>query len=228
VTRARHPLLPFDLAQRRRETAPGTALGDLADGLTRELAPLLDAAHPLPIPHQKARLTRIGGRCPQHGSYLEFDPWSPHRHTCRRCDRVYEAPEHDAWWAMGAQLYTAERAVHAAALHALRGEPSHRALAERILETLAAQYLHYPNRDNALGPTRPFFSTYLESIWLLNICQALALLELTAPTPVAGPLRDRLIEPSRALIAGFFEQHSNRQLWNAAAVTAAANGVSSS
>ena len=32
-------------------------------------------------------------------------------------------------------------------------------------------------RDNVLGPSRPFFSTYLESIWLLQLCVALDMLE---------------------------------------------------
>jgi hypothetical protein len=221
MSHATHPLLPFDLTQRRRETAPGTHLGALADGLAAELSPWLDSHGELPIPAHKARLTRIGGRCPVHGIYLDFDPQSPHAHRCRVCDRAYAAPEHDDWWAMGAQLYSAERAVHAAALHALRGDPAHRALAERILTALAARYLTYPNRDNVLGPTRPFFSTYLESIWLLNVCQALALLELTGATPIAGTLRAELLEPSRALIAGYHEHRSNRQVWNAAAVVAA-------
>lgn len=220
-------LLPLDLAARRAAVAPGTSLGTLADALTTELAPLLHAA--LPIPEHKARLTRIGGRCPVHGVLLDFDPWHPHAHHCRHCGSDYRGTEHDQWWAMGAQLWTAERAVHAAALYALRGDTQHRDLAERILAAMADRYMGWPNRDNVLGPSRPFFSTYLESIWLLNLCHALRLLEAasggTAPGQsahaVGQQVRDRLIAPSSALIASFHEGRSNRQVWNEIAVLSA-------
>ncbi|WP_411280133.1 heparinase II/III family protein [Gemmatimonas sp.] len=218
----RLPLLPLDLHARRRETAVGSSLAPTIQGLAAELEPLLLGE--LPIPRQKARLTRAGGRCPVHGVLLEFDPRSPHAHRCKRCDRAYTGVEHDDWWAMGAQLYTAERAVHAATLYALRGEPKHAALAVRILSELADRYGQWPNRDNVLGPTRPFFSTYLESIWLLNICHALDLLD-AAIAPGAGPvgarLREQLIAPSAALIASFHEATSNRQVWNEVAVLSA-------
>ncbi|MCE2902272.1 MAG: heparinase II/III family protein [Gemmatimonas sp.] len=212
-------LLPLDLAARRAATASGTSLGALADALAAELAPLLERS--LPIPTQKARLTRIGGRCPDHGLLLEFDPWAPHDHRCPRCDMVYRGREHDDWWAMGAQLWVVERAVHAAALFALRGDPAHSRLASRILRELAMRYPTWPNRDNVLGPTRPFFSTYLESIWLLNACHALALLESAGVSDVGGMVRDQLLAPSGTLIASYPEGRSNRQVWNEVAVLSA-------
>ena len=43
----------------------------------------------------------------------------------------------------------------------------------------------YPNKDNVLGPTRLFFSTYLESIWLLQLVVALDLLEIGDARSVA-------------------------------------------
>src|SRR5205085_2695383 len=85
----------------------------------------------------------------------------------------------------------------------------------------AARYDSYPNSDNVLGPTRLFFSTYLESIWLLQICVATDLLSTSRPE-VAGRARDLIIEPSRAIIAGYDEGGSNRQVWNDAALFAAA------
>ena len=218
----RSRLLSLDVLQRRRDTASGTSLAPLLDGLARELDPL--RTRPLPIPAQKARLTRAGGRCPHHGIPLVFDPWSPHAHRCERCGGVFHGAEHDDWWAMGAQLYTVERAVHAAALFALRGDPRDAALAAQILDALSERYAGWPNRDNVLGPSRPFFSTYLESIWLLNACHALDLLE-TAGAPgvhaVGARLRDRVIAPSAALIASFDEGLSNRQVWNEVAILSA-------
>ncbi len=218
---AANVLLPFDLASRQHETRVGTSLGALADALVVELERLVNADLADRIPTQKARLTKIGGRCPVHGTYLEFNPWTPHEHRCIACDKSYVAREHDDWWAMGAQLWIAERAVHAAALFVLRGDPRHRQLAERILSELSARYTTYPNQDNVLGPTRPFFSTYLESIWLLNICQSLALLEQAGSSRIGAAVREQLIAPSRALIAGFNEGRSNRQVWNAVAMLAA-------
>lgn len=214
-------LLPLDLAHRQREVLASATLGAIADALSAELEPLASAHLDERIPRQKARLTRIGGRCPVHGTYLEFDPWTPHEHRCIACDTSYVAPEHDDWWAMGAQLWIAERAVHAAALFALRGDRKHQQLAERILTELSTRYLSYPNQDNVLGPTRPFFSTYLESIWLLNICHSVALLEQAGATRLGAHVREGLIAPSRALIAGFHEGRSNRQVWNSAAMLAA-------
>ena len=123
---------------------------------------------------------------------------------------------------MSYQLWLAERAVHAATLHALGGEAALADLAKRILDAYVAQYLGYPNRDNALGPTRPFFSTYLESIWLLQLAVALSLLESCGEAGnVGGGLRDRVIAPSARLIASFDEGDSNRQVWNSAALLAA-------
>ena len=212
-------LLPFDVAERRRATAPGTSLGAIADGLARELAPWLSVG--LPIPTGKARLTRIGGRCPAHGSLLEFDPASPWAHRCASCHRLYEAREHHDWWVMGAHLFAAERVVHAAALYLLREDPAHRAVAVRTLRDLAARYAQWPNVDNVLGPSRPFFSTYLESIWLLNLCHALALLETAGVHDVSDEVRDRLLAPSSELVASFHEGRSNRQVWNEAAVLSA-------
>lgn len=215
-------LLPLDLDARRLETARGSSLDPAILGLSAELEPLLHRE--LPIPLQKARLTRVGGRCPVHGVLLEFDPWSPRAHRCSRCGRSYAGLEHDDWWAMGAQLYTAERAAHAATLYALRGEQRHADLALRILGELADRYEQWPNRDNVLGPTRPFFSTYLESIWLLNLCHALDLLDAAnapAADRVGSRVRDRLIAPSASLIASFHEGTSNRQVWNEVAVLSA-------
>ena len=69
-----------------------------------------------------------------------------------------------------------------------RGEPARRAMPSR--------YLDYPNRDNVLGPSRPFFSTYLESIWLLQLVLALDLLETAAPTPAISALGSRVARPT--------------------------------
>ena len=211
-------LSPESLAARR--AAVTGALRPLADGLAGELAPLL-RGEPF-VPEEKASLTRQGGRCPADGAQLEFDPFSPRSHRCPRCGQSFTDDAHYGMWLMWYQLWLAERAVHAATLHLLRGEEVHARLASTILQRYADVYERYPNRDNALGPTRPFFSTYLESIWLLQLCVALDLLEMSGASGLLGDtVRDRLIGPSRALIASYDEGGSNRQVWNAAAILAA-------
>jgi hypothetical protein len=216
-------LISRAMLARRREAVRGDAapLAPLANSLRRELEPLL--ARDASAPAVKALLSRDGGRCPRHGVALEFDPYEPHEHRCPAGGEAHRGERHDRWWVMFYQLWLAERAVHAAALHALTGEPALAALAHRILGEYAEQYLEYPNRDNVLGPSRPFFSTYLESIWLLQLCVALDLLELSGSAgALGGTVRDRIIEPSAALIASYDEGGSNRQVWNDAALLAAA------
>lgn len=212
-------LLPVNLLTRRNAVSHGSAFASLADGLAVELEPLFNCA--LPIPHQKARLSRTGGRCPRHGVLLEFDPCKPHDHRCWICGENYRGKDHDDWWAMNAQLWTVERAVHAAAIFLLRDDARYAELAERILVQLSRQYLTWPNADNVLGPSRPFFSTYLESIWILNVCHALALLEQGGREKIGSDVRERLIAPSSELIAGFPEGKSNRQVWNEIAILSA-------
>jgi hypothetical protein len=211
-------LLQPDLWPARRDAARGP-LTSLADGLARELEPLL--ASDVYIPRDKALLSREGGRCAVDGSLLEFDPFNHHEHRCALCGRVFRGELHDRFWLYWYQLWLAERAVHAALLHRLRGEPRHAELARAILAGYAERYLDYPNRDNVLGPTRVFFSTYIESIWLLQLCVALDLLEEGGRDAFGDTIRDRIIEPSSELIAVYNEGISNRQAWNNAALMAA-------
>ncbi len=213
-------LLGVDLQARWHARTPG--LVQLAQGLETELSPLLRSV-PLPIPERKARLTRAGGRCAVDGTPLTFDPWLPHDHRCPLCERVYHGIEHDDWWAMGAQLWCVERALQAALLGAMWARADLLTLAVTWLEACAERWPTYPNQDNALGPTRPFFSTYLESVWLLNGCLAAQMLRAYAPARATlDRFASRVVEPSRALIASFPEGTSNRQAWHTAAQLAAA------
>jgi hypothetical protein len=123
------------------------------------------------------------------------------------------------------QLWLAEHVLHAALLGVLLDNRQARALAITLLDAYADQYLRYPNRDNVLGPSRPFFSTYLESIWLLQLALALDVLESHQPSAISHQLssrvRERLVAPSAELIASYDEGMSNRQVWNNAALAAA-------
>lgn len=206
--------------QGRRAAARGE-MAPLAQSLAADLEKVM--SRPVFIPPEKAKLTRIGGRCGKDGMMLTFDPFEPHEHECPRCHTRYREGEHYRWWIMSYQLWLAERAVHAATLHALLGDARHRAFAEEILTRYALSYASYPNSDNVLGPSRLFFSTYLESLWLLEICVALDMLELASGTSsLTRTLRSAILDPATELIGGYDEGDSNRQVWNNAALLAAA------
>ena len=203
----------------RRAIARGP-LAALAQGLRTELEPVLAGA--VEIPREKALLSRTGGRCPNDGSLLRFDPFDP-RHLCPMCGVKVEGELHDRFRPYWYQLWLAERVLHAAVLGVLLDDAKCIDASWRILDGYADQYLEYPNRDNVLGPSRPFFSTYLESIWLLQLVLAVDLLE-SGPrrTEAQGErVRDRIIEPSARLIESYDEGASNRQVWNDAAMLAA-------
>jgi hypothetical protein len=205
--------------EQRRAVAAGP-LASLANSLADDLDRLLPDED-VRVHHVKARMTRTGGRCERDGAFLLFDPRSPSVHECPVCGTTYEGDEHYRWWIMGHHLWLAERSVHAAALWHLRGTPRYRSLADAILTGYAQVYPDLPDEDNVLGPSRVFFSTYLESIWLLQLALAVSLLEETGPSGVGDQVRDRVLGPSSALIASFDEGLSNRQVWNAAALGAA-------
>ena len=214
-------LLLADDALAARVEVAHNELASLAQGLASELHPLTERE--LYIPKEKALLSRVGGRCEHDGSMLEFDPFSPHRHRCPTCGAMHIGELHDRYWVFWYQLWLAERAVHGALLGRLLCDDGALALSAAILERYADVYLLYPNRDNVLGPTRLFFSTYLESIWLLNLCVAIDLLEEGGGAAALGArVRERVLEPSAALIASYDEGASNRQVWNDAALVAAA------
>jgi hypothetical protein len=202
----------------RRAAAIGP-LAPLAQSLARDLE-LLESRE-IYFPSEKALLSREGGRCARDGTLLEFDPFEPHAHRCPVCGEVYRGGLHDRFWIYWYQLWLAERAVHAAVLSRLGEDARFDGLAERILDGYCDRYASYPNVDNVLGPTRLFFSTYLESIWLLQICVAADLVAESAPT-LTDRVRDCIVEPSRTIIAEYDEDGSNRQVWNDAALLAAA------
>jgi len=208
------------LVERKRALRRVDALGGLAQSLQHELHAALD----VPVPGGKARLTRHGGRCATCTVLLRFDPREPYAHRCPRCDTVYTDAVHHDWWLMNAHLWTAEQCTRAAAIAFFRDDAAAAARADQILATYSDRYLNWPNRDNALGPTRPFFSTYLESIWLLHLATALDLRIAAVGVMTAhhNDVCERLIAPSAALIAGFDERRSNRQVWHVAALLAAA------
>ncbi len=174
------------------------------------------------VPEAKALLTADGGVCPEHGVRLEFDPWSPTEHRCPRCGRRFTGERHDRAWAHYQHLWVSERAAHLATLASMAGREDAATRANAVLQAYR-NYPAYPNRDNVLGPSRLFFSTYLESIWLTNYLAAATLLRdgglLEAET---AEIVAAVADEAANLIGEFDEGLSNRQTWHNAALAAVA------
>jgi hypothetical protein len=207
--------------QRRLEVRQSGDLRALLGHLADRAAPVL--ARLPEIPEHKALLSQDGGVCPTDGVPLTFDPWSSTEHRCPRCGQMFRGERHDRHWARFQHLWLSERAAHLAALAALDGQAAAAARAREILVAYAARYMQYPNRDNVLGPSRLFFSTYLESIWILNYLGAAVLLRESEQLDDATARSVAQVADEAAnLIGDFDERFSNRQTWNDAALAAIA------
>ena len=219
-------MLTFDaLTARRAEIDESPDLTLLRDRLVARAQPVL-VRTPV-VPRVKALLSRDGGVCPDDLSQLVFDPWSPDAHRCPSCGRSFSGERHGRHWARAQHLWVAERAAHLATVHALTHDP---ATAERARELLTAYYDLYfelPNSDNVLGPSHLFFSTYLESMWLLDyLAAAFVLREMNVLDDNDIGRIDAIADEAATIIAEFNEGLSNRQTWNAAALTAIATWFS--
>ncbi len=210
-----------ELASRRSLIAGAPDLKALLARLTERAARVLAALPPPPA--TKALLSTDGGICPDDGVSLTFDPWSPAAHRCPRCGRTFSGERHDRHWARYQHLWLAERAAHLAALAALDDNRAAAGRASEVLRAYARCYWQYPNRDNVLGPSRLFFSTYLESIWISNLLAAAALLR-AADCLDDATLKgvNQVADEAANLIGEFDEGFSNRQTWSNAALTAIA------
>jgi hypothetical protein len=211
---------PEEIEARKAEVARSADLAAALANLAASVAPLLD--RPVYAPEAKAQLSRWGSMCRDDLGPLGFDPWSPHQQRCERCGRIWSTEQSHRWWVYWYQLWLAERVLVLALLSRLSAHPRAGERALEILAALVERYPTYPNADNVLGPSRPFFSTYLESIWVLQLAAATSLLGEAGRVPrrLSSDLREVLFRPSAELISDFDEGRSNRQAWNAAALYA--------
>ena len=209
------------LAARREIVAGSPDLLSLRARLVERAARVLERRPP--IPTAKALLSVDGGVCPDDHTALRYDPWSPSAHTCPRCGKAYGGERHDRWWARYQHLWLGERAAHLAALAAIGGHDAAGARSRELLAYYGEHYFEYPNRDNVLGPSRLFFSTYLESIWLTHYLAAAMLLRESGclDRPTADGV-SRVADEAANLIGEFDEGFSNRQTWHSAALAAIA------
>lgn len=214
-----------ELAARAAVISGSDDLRALLEQLRRRAQPVLERMPPMP--DHKALLSIDGGVCPEDAALLQFDPWSPQEHRCTRCGKTWRGERHDRNWARFQHLWLAERAAQLATLAGLGGGgPGDRAAAQRAQEILtryAERYWRFPNRDNVLGPSRLFFSTYIESIWTCNYLAAAVLLRGAGLLEAAAEKAvHQVVEEAATLIGDYDEGFSNRQTWNNAALAAVA------
>jgi hypothetical protein len=210
-----------ELDSRRDVIGASADLAALARRLAEGAAPLLARA-PV-IPTTKALLSADGGFCPDDGTPLAFDPWASAVHRCPRCGRTFTGERHDRAWARFQHLWLAERAATLAALAALTGHEAAAGRAGEILSAYASSYFDFPNRDNVLGPSRLFFSTYLESIWVTNYLAAAGMLRESGALPDGVAEGVGVVAEEAANVIGEFDEgFSNRQTWHNAALAAIA------
>ncbi|HWO88164.1 MAG TPA: heparinase II/III family protein [Gemmatimonadales bacterium] len=212
-------LTPEDVESRKRHLASGD-LAALTGSIRAEVARVL--SRPVHLPAEKALLSRWGQLCRDDEAELGFDPFSPYSQRCTRCGRIWETEQSRRWWVYWYQQWLAERTWLCALASVLDHNREAADRAREVLAAVASRYESWPCADNVLGPSRPFFSTYLESIWVLQLAAAAELLRARGELPreLERDLTQRLFRPSAETIADFDEGRSNRQVWNSTALLA--------
>lgn len=213
-------LTATELDQRREEIHESEDLTALLNRLADRARPLLELMPP--VPESKALLTTDGGFCPDDRTRLEFDPWSPREHRCPHCGKRWTGERHHRAWAHYQHLWLAERAAHLATVAVMDGREDAARRANELLQAYRT-YAEYPNRDNVLGPSRLFFSTYLESVWIGNYLAAATLLrEGGELSEESARIVATVADEAANLIGEFDEGLSNRQTWHNAALASIA------
>jgi hypothetical protein len=210
-----------DIAARRAAIEGSEDLTALLSRLRSRADAVLTAMPPLS--EIKALLTVDGGVCPHDGAALLFDPWQQDTHSCSRCGVSVSGERHDAHWVRYQHLWLAERMAHLAAVGVFADDRAAVDRAHDLLRWYGERYQEFPNRDNVLGPSRLFFSTYLESVWVSNYLAAAFLLrEAGLLQPEVELAVSSLADAAANVIGEYNEGFSNRQTWNDAALAAVA------
>ena len=164
--------------------------------------------------------------CPEHAVQFVYDPREPHRHVCPVCSTVYSGEPYDSAWRWSVNDMLSDAALKLAFRSHLadgRGEQAQadRDLASRILFTYAERYQHMepPPLDHPNHPGIVAWSGLDESVWLIRMSWAFALLEETLPEGSADKLARQMFRPGadHILRVRWPEIH-NATNWNNAAL----------
>ena len=164
--------------------------------------------------------------CPEHAVQFVYDPREPHRHLCPVCGAVYSGEPYDSAWRWSVNDMLSDAALKLAfRCHVAGGEGEQaradRDLAGRILSTYAERYQHMesPPLDHPNHPGIVTWSGLDESVWLIRMCWAFALLEEMLPKGTAGRLARQMFRPGAEHIRKVrWPEIHNATNWNNAAL----------
>ena len=164
--------------------------------------------------------------CPEHAVQLIYDPRDPQHHVCPVDGAVHSGEPYDsAWrWSLNDMLSDAAlKLAYRSHLAGGRGEQAQadRDLSGRILLTYAERYQHMepPPLDHINHPGVVTWSGLDESVWLIRMCWAFALLEEMLPEGAADRLARQMFRPGAEHIRRIrWPEIHNATNWNNAAL----------
>lgn len=164
--------------------------------------------------------------CPECAVQFVYDPRKPRRHLCLECDAVYSGEPFDSAWRWSVNDMLSDAALKLAFRSHLTGGQGEQAeadrdLASRILFTYAERYRHMkpPPLDHPNHPGIVAWSGLDESVWLIRMCWAFALLEETLPEGSAGQLAQQMFRPgAEHILRVRWPEIHNATNWNNAAL----------
>jgi hypothetical protein len=200
---------------RRRATIP--AFRPAVERLRGDVA-RADAMH-LRVPE------RPGGyyhdfTCPDHGVELRFDPARPGEHRCPVDGARFSGERFDAAWRWFVNHHLAESTLRRAALWRTEGDDAQRAAVRDVLLGYADRYAFYATcpRPGA-NPGVATYTTLDESVWLIPLAWAHALVADSLPAAEAAAIVDRLLVPAAEhLVRRRYDAIHNFTCWHNAAI----------
>ena len=154
-----------------------------------------------PVPDQQAGYYH-DFFCAEHATQLRFDHRSPRRHVCPVDGAVFSGEPYDSAWLWSVNDMLSDAALKFAfRWHLEKGTGRARAdatEAARILETYARRYLHLKPAPTVYEE-EPGIATWQnldESVWIVRLCWAYALLWETLPDALRENLVRRLFRPA--------------------------------
>jgi hypothetical protein len=168
--------------------------------------------------------------CPRHAVQLIFDPQQPHHHVCPVDDEVFVGEPFDSAWIWSVNDMLGDAALKLAFRAFLRGNEAtdssddaatDRQRAAGILTGYADRYrtmlpglVLHPNHPGVVA-----FSGLDESVWIIRVAWAHALLDGMLPADVDRKIRDDLLRPAAEhLYRVRWPEIHNVTCWNNAAI----------
>lgn len=160
--------------------------------------------------------------CPIDNVKLIFDPYNRAEHRCPVCGMNFLDKPYQGAWLCSYHHWLAQMAIHLGIVFLISGEERYARGVREILLGYVQHYPGYPNDDNELGPTKCFQSTYMESVWLVNLVGAYDM--ISHSTLLSGEerrqIKETLFLPSAYVIYDYNEGKNNRQAFNNVALCA--------